>query len=340
MYQPYGYPYYSYDDSFYQKYQQELLQKNEDRKNIRRLANCVGGAVIAYLLFQNALSLLIPALGLYDVYLNNSYFQTGLNTILVVITILPSFMFFGKKMQKISGEKNPVPLNRPRGFINTVLAFFAGMGICMVANYATGIIAVITSSFGYTPTTPDIAMPEGVLGFCLSFAQIVLAAATVEELSLRGYTMGNLRKYGDMFAIISSSIVFALIHGNLVQIPFALIAGLGIGYLTVKTKSLWTGVLIHAGNNFFSVAATYAQMYADEGIFNTVYTFLFLFIAVFGMACFALFVKRNREYPLISSLSPLKTKEKVAAFVTSPAIIVVTVIMLLTSLVYLIPVGE
>ena len=340
MYQPYGYPYYPYDEGYYQKCQQQLLQKKEDKRNIRRLANCTGGAVIAYLLLQNALSLLITAFGLEDIYIDNSFFQTGLNTILVVVTILPSFIIFGRKMQKISGIENPVPLNRPRGFVNTVLAFFAGMGICMVANYVTGIVSVITSVFGYTPTTPDIAMPEGAFGFCLSFAQIVLAAATVEELSLRGYAMGNLRKYGDVFAIVASSIVFALIHGNLVQIPFAFIAGLGMGYLTVKTKSLWTGVLIHAGNNLFSVASVYGLMYFEEEAFNMVYSGAFMLIAVVGMACLAAFVKRNRAYPLVKSLSPLSTKEKLTAFISSPAIIVVAVIMLITSLVYLIPVAE
>ena len=340
MYQPYGYPYYSYDNSFYQQYQQELLQKNEDKRAIRRLANCVGGAVIVYLILQSALSSLIPALGLTELYTDNAFFQTGLNTILVVVTILPSFVFFGKKMKKISGIENPVPLNRPRGFVNTALAFFAGMGICMVANYTTGIVTVITSVFGYTPTTPDLAMPEGVFGFCLSFVQIVLTAATVEELSLRGYTMGNLRKYGDKFAIIASSIVFALIHGNFIQIPFALIVGLGIGYLTVKTRSLWTGVLIHAGNNLFSVVSMYGQMYFEEELFNAVYTSAFMLIAAVGLGCLAVFVRRNREYPLVKSLSPLSTKEKVSAFITSPAIIIVAVVMLLTSLVYLIPVGE
>ena len=340
MNQPYGYPYQSYEDDLYMRYQQELLQKGDDKRNIRRLANCTGGAVIAYLILQNLLSLLIPALGLYDIYLNNSYFQSGLNTVLVVITILPSFMYFGRKMQKISGAENPVPLERPRSLMNTVLAFFGGMGICMVANYATGIISVIMSGFGYTPTTPDVAMPEGALGFALSVAQIVIAVATVEELSLRGYTMGNLRRYGDKFAIVASSVVFALIHGNLVQIPFALIAGLGIGYLTVKTGSLWTGVLIHAGNNLFSVAATYGGDLVSEETFNTVYTFLFLFIMIFGISCFAVFVKRNKERPLAESSSPLDIKEKLIAFVTSPAIIAVAVFMLLTSLVYLIPTGE
>lgn len=336
MNQPYSYPYYSYNEQLNIRRQ----QKNEDRRNIRPLANCIGGAVLLYLVLQYALSLLIPLLGASELYINNSFFQMGLNTVLVVATILPSFLLFSKKMKKISGVENPVVLTRPRGFINTVLAFFAGMGICMAANYVTGIISVIFTAFGYEPTTPDLAMPEGVFGFCLSVAQIVIAAATVEELSLRGFAMGNLRKYGDKFAIAASAIVFALIHGNFVQIPFALVAGFGLGYFTVKTKSLWTGVLIHAGNNLFSVAMTYAQMYMKEEAFNIVYTFLFYFIAIFGIICLVIFVRRNKEYPLVSSLSPLSFREKLVSFVTSPAIIAVTVVMLLTSLAYLIPTVE
>lgn len=340
MYQPYNNPYgapYSYDSHMYLQFQQTLLKKQEDKRGIRKLGNYTGCAVLLYLLAQNLLSLLIPALGLTDLYIDNPYFQTGLNTILVVGTILPAFVLMGKKMKKASGIERPVNLSRPKSFGNTVLALFAGMGICMLANYATGIITVVFTMFGYEPTTPDLALPEGVFGIALSVIQIVVAAATVEELAMRGYTMGNLRKYGDLFAIIASAIVFGLIHGNLVQIPFALVAGLGIGYLTVKTDSLWTGVLVHAGNNLFSVVIMYLSMYVKEEIYNTVYYFLFFFFAVFGMICFAVFQKKNKSRPLVKSLSPLSTKEKLGAFISSPAIIVVAVIMLLTSLIYLIP---
>ena len=65
--------------------------------------------------------------------------------------------------------------------------------------------------------------------------------------------MGNLRKYGDKFALLASALVFAVMHGNLVQAPFALIAGFGLGYLSIKTGTIWTGIAIHAANNLISV---------------------------------------------------------------------------------------
>ena len=82
---------------------------------------------------------------------------------------------------------------------------------------------------------------------------------------MRGVVMQPLRKYGDWFAILTSAFVFALMHGNLVQAPFAFIAGIGLGYAVIASGSLWTGILVHLLNNSISVIQTIAIAYLPEG---------------------------------------------------------------------------
>lgn len=62
-----------------------------------------------------------------------------------------------------------------------------------------------------------------------------------------------LRKYGNGFAVLSISIVFGLLHGNVIQFVFAFLVGLILGYITVKTDSVVPAILVHALNNGMSV---------------------------------------------------------------------------------------
>lgn len=82
---------------------------------------------------------------------------------------------------------------------------------------------------------------------------------------MRGVVMQPLRKYGDWFAILTSAFVFALMHGNLVQAPFAFIAGIGLGYAVIASGSLWTGILIHLLNNSISVIQTIGNRLSPRG---------------------------------------------------------------------------
>lgn len=45
----------------------------------------------------------------------------------------------------------------------------------------------------------------------------------------RGYFLRLLRPYGTWFAVIVTAILFALMHGNILQIPFAFLVGLACG---------------------------------------------------------------------------------------------------------------
>ncbi len=164
-------------------------------------------------------------------------------------------------------------------------------------------------------------MPGGLSGVMTTLIRVVVVAAITEELTLRGYVMGNLRKYGDKFAILVSSLVFAVMHGNFVQAPFALIAGFGLGYLCIKTGTIWTGIAIHAANNFISLAISYAMESLPEKTVNILYVFVIYGFIFFGLISLRLLKSRTAHINFYNDYIFASNGEKIKAFFLNPAMI-------------------
>ena len=70
----------------------------------------------------------------------------------------------------------------------------------------------------------------------------------VEELIFRGFVMKGLKQYGKSFAIITSSLCFALMHGDFRQSILTFFVGLIFGYVAMEYSIFWSTVL-HIYNN-------------------------------------------------------------------------------------------
>ncbi|WP_424949991.1 lysostaphin resistance A-like protein [Deinococcus sp.] len=75
-----------------------------------------------------------------------------------------------------------------------------------------------------------------------------------EEVAFRGLLMrGYERARGPLFAALASSLLFAAAHGVPAQIAAILPIAWVLAWAAQHSGSLWTGVIIHASNNFFSL---------------------------------------------------------------------------------------
>ena len=317
-----------FDPEFY-------IKRDKQIKEIKQLGFYTGLALICQIVLQNVLYLPISFAGFGEKYLSDGIFQNALDIIIVILTLLVPFYFIGKKMKSVSGVTEAVPLVKPMDTASCILAVVAGVGFCMLANIVTSFLTVFIALFGVELTSPDIAMPGGTMGITTSIIRIVVIAAVAEEITLRGYVMGNLRKYGDIFAIIASSLVFAVMHGNLVQAPFALIVGFALGYFSIKTGTLWTGIAIHAINNFISTAITYAMDYFPEETVNIIYVFVLYGFIIFGLVAMKLFKSKTVNVKLQSDYLGIKTSEKIKAFVFNPAMLLAFAYMIYITVQYI-----
>ena len=129
------------------------------------------------------------------------------------------------------------------------VVLIVGMG-CWT-NYLTELIGL-----------PDknAAIMEGMLRTPLGIISIVLLAPVAEEMLFRGGIQRCLtNKWSNPWVgICLASFIFGAIHLNPVQIPFAFVTGMALGYVYWRTGSLLPGIVMHLINNGTSVVLYYA----------------------------------------------------------------------------------
>ena len=317
-------------------YDPEYFMKREiEKKALRKLGIYTGAAILLSILLQNIIVIAMQLGGLYDKYFSDAYFSSAVDIIIVVVGMLLPFVAFGGKMKKASGAVQPLMLGKPHKASLMLPAVFAGLGFCMLGNIINSYITMFFSSVNIEFSSPDIPMAEGVSGIILTFFRVAITAAIVEELSFRGFVMGNLRFYGDGFAIAVSSIVFALLHGNMVQAPFALMAGYALGYLSVKTGTIWTGVIIHALNNSISTGIYYLSEHFGQDEIAGIYALLLYGTIIIGVISFVSFSARTKQQPLYRGGSVLSSGEKVKAYFLNLPMLATIVYMLFVTAEYI-----
>lgn len=210
-----------------------------------------------------------------------------------------------------------------------------GMGFCSFANISMGYISSVFQSFGIEYEVNFAPNPEGFFGFLLSFIATAIVPALVEEFACRGIVLGLLKKYGEGFAIISSSIIFGVMHGNFEQIPFATMVGMILGYIYVKTGSIWCCVAVHCVNNAISVIFTYLPVALDANAQNILYVLYLVISMILAIVGVWLFSKNTDEnYNLEKGDEAITNKQKYTWLFTSWTIIVFISLNLLESLTF------
>ncbi len=104
---------------------------------------------------------------------------------------------------------------------------------------------------------------EMLLGNYWGYLAIGLLAPLAEEIVFRGAILRSLLTTAKpMAAIIISALLFALVHMNPAQMPYAFIAGLLLGWMYWRTGSILPGMAYHWANN--SVAYILYHAYPDQ----------------------------------------------------------------------------
>lgn len=314
-------------NDFYTSSSEFYLREEKEKKDIKYIGRVAGMCIIFYVIIQNLLSLFLLSGTLRQVYYSDPDFQSVVSVIFSVSSILIPFGVGGHFISKRT-KTDIFNLSKPVSNKLMLSAVPFGFFICLVGNYITSWFVEIMGNVGVHLTSPETETPSGFGGRFLYVLSIAVIPPLVEEFAIRGVVMQPLRKYGDKFAILASAIVFAVLHGNLVQAPFALIAGIGIGYAVCITNSVWTGVLIHAMNNLYSVIIEFMiEDITNETLLDTVYIVMTVALYILSIAGSVLFIILKKNRKLMPSFTALREKRKMFAFIWSIPMIIALMIM-------------
>jgi membrane protease YdiL (CAAX protease family) len=107
---------------------------------------------------------------------------------------------------------------------------------------------------------PDVWRPERATAY---FVNGVVAATVVpfaEELFFRGLGVRALAFLGGTAAIVATAVAFALGHGLLVALPIFVAFGAALGWVRLRSDSVWPGIVAHGLFNALALVAVYADL--------------------------------------------------------------------------------
>lgn len=222
-----------------------------------------------------------------------------------------------------------LPMRIPQARI-AVPGVMAALGSSVIGITIASVLLTLfqTAGLGYDVPTPPV--PETNVGILMYTFTLSVLPAILEEILFRGFILQSLRRFGDMFAVIISALVFALVHGNFAQLPNAFIMGVTIAFLAVKTGSLIPGMILHFINNFgatvldvFLISRTENEVLT--GIYSLGYMGLYFFVGIIGIII--LLVRDDKFFTLVPYKSPLTVGQRTKAFFLQPVALTGIVLM-------------
>lgn len=120
---------------------------------------------------------------------------------------------------------------------------------------------------------------------------VVIAAPVFEEYLFRGVILSALRPYGKWFAVIISSVLFALLHGAISQAICVFLLGAIMAYVVIKSGSLWLSICIHVINNAIALLPSFIH----SEPFSTIYSLILLLIMIIGVIFFIYFITKYKS---------------------------------------------
>ncbi len=318
---------YNPEYEFYRRQAEE--QRKKDKKNLRKIGAVAGGCIVAYVLLQSVITIPYSVGTLNILYSFSREFMMASNIIFSIVGLWVPFAIGGRILRRKDLLEKDYCLGKPVSTKLMLLSVPLGFLVCLVGNYLTSVFVSGMEGVGVELSSPEFATPTTLAGRLIYTVWVAVVPALVEEFAMRSVVMQPLRRYGDTFAIVASAFVFAVLHGNLVQAPFAFIAGIGIGYAVCVTGSVWTGILIHFCNNFYSVVIDFLLAdVTDEVKLNLIWNVMQISLYAVCIIGTILFVITKGKNKLSKSEADLKLKEKWKSFILNPTMLIAIAIML------------
>ena len=182
---------------------------------------------------------------------NNIILSYALNTFIVFVTLFLFFAVIVKVLGLNIAQTCALGLPDRKGL--ALPCIFISLSMTLYGVVFTNLLSAFTETvFHAVPYEPEFTT-DCFTPFTFIFVLInsALVPALIEEFTFRGAILGIFRRYGDLGAILISTVMFSLAHGNFVQIPYTFMFGLGLGLTRMLTNSIWPCIVAHFINNAF-----------------------------------------------------------------------------------------
>lgn len=308
----------------------------QEKTILRQNGNTVGVIMLIMKLVALFISILIGTISFVvtdaDTFKNlindDLVFTSIINIIINSFVIFLPFLFFAIYTSKGNDYSSFFTKPKTTNKDTAKYTFFA-----LFLSYVAGFVNLIVSKLfqlliGKEPYSPELGTSYGNAAFAI-IVEIVctcILTALIEEFAFRGVLLTYLRKFGDVPAIVISSLVFAVLHGNFVQIPYVFVFSMGLAFVTIKTNSIYPAILVHFINN--SIVTLYSWAPDITEIFS------FILMAFSVVVSFALKKEKKLTLPKTQNFA-LSNSKRIEFLITSPFLLLYVIYEIVMSLEFL-----
>lgn len=165
----------------------------------------------------------------------------------------------------------------------SVWLWVLGLGVVWLGGQTLGLLLMEVfpeSTEAYARRVEELAATPAVLTLTLT----LLAAPVSEELLMRGVLYGEMRRSLRLpvwLAVSVSAVVFAVMHGNLLQIGTTLTLGAFLALAYEYTRSIWVPITLHG---LFNVLSTFVPVSVVTPLATPLYVCSLNLVVLAGIA--------------------------------------------------------
>ncbi len=177
--------------------------------------------------------------------------------------LAPAYYVFWRRGQGVSIREGLRALGlRGVSWGSAIAAFFGGLIVILVASFVYS--AIIQQFHLPLQTNAETLQNQARYAPITTIALLavaVLVAPFCEEIFFRGYLFGGLlRGMPAWVAVVLSSLLFGIAHGDIGSFALLLVIGLVLAIMRWRLGSIWPGMLLHACNNATAAVAIFVAI--------------------------------------------------------------------------------
>ncbi len=268
-----------------------------DAEHLRQLRRKFSQLAFAFILYTFIaylsifiIQFLVTLLGIAPALDKNIFWQWSISLLPLYIFGFPCSYFFLKKMPVVR------PKVRTFSFADFLLLFLIGRFFTLLGSSISGFLVGFTEMlFGNTIQDQTSELISNTPTYLIIIGAVIVGPI-VEELVYRKLIIDRIYEHGETVAILFSSLIFSLAHGNLFQVVYAFLNGCILGFIYVRSGRLRYSILFHMLTNFLGsvvvvpIIKAQAQLEAlsEMGSITGEYISLSLLVSGYGYAKFFL----------------------------------------------------
>ncbi|MBL4937883.1 CPBP family intramembrane metalloprotease [Clostridium sp. YIM B02515] len=206
---------------------------------------CISVAYIIFLSFYGAFNMIpsicsienLVVLSIYSVIITILFFS------LFVVVFLAKFYIPKFDTKDVTESESKV------NYRNIIFLILFTVGCKLIFDATLIPIIKMTSSFSFIVNSlRDMAKIPALL-ICYE----IVIGPIIEEILFRGIMLnGLMKRYSNKMAIITSSLIFGLVHFNVYQLCMAFLFGIFLAFLYLKTHSIILCIFAHVFHNIYT----------------------------------------------------------------------------------------